>query len=167
MLLAIDTHYKPNQAKTVGLVFDSWTASQPTHIYTALRPEAADYVAGEFYKRELPCIVDLLQQLDLQVIKTIIIDGFVYVNNQQDFGLGGHLYQYLEGKIPVIGVAKTNFMSLTAQKIAVYRGQSKKPLFVTAIGIATELAAQHIEQMNGEFRLPTLLKYLDTLTKEA
>ncbi len=44
--------------------------------------------------------------------------------------------------------------------------KSIKPLFITSIGIDLEEATKLIKNMNGQNRIPTLLKKLDTLTKE-
>jgi deoxyribonuclease V len=108
----------------------------------------------------------LLNQIDLENIEAIIVDGFVYLDDDKKHGLGGHLYEKLNGKIPIIGVAKTNFASIEKDKKPLLRGDSAKPLFITSIGIDLEEAFQKVETMAGEFRMPTLLKELDRLTKE-
>jgi deoxyribonuclease V len=48
----------------------------------------------------------------------------------------------------------------------VFRGQSINPLYVSSIGIDIDQAAQNIQNMFGNYRIPTLLKHLDTLTKK-
>jgi deoxyribonuclease V len=65
-----------------------------------------EYTSGEFYKRELPCILSLLGKNHFDNIEAIIVDGFVYLDDQNKLGLGGHLYERLPYKVPVIGVAK-------------------------------------------------------------
>jgi exodeoxyribonuclease-5/deoxyribonuclease V len=101
-----------------------------------------------------------------QNVTTIIIDGFVYLDDNQKLGLGGHLYLQLQGKIPIIGVAKTNFATLEKNKRQLLRGSSMKPLYITSIGINLDYATELIKNMKGNNRIPTLLKTLDTLTKE-
>jgi deoxyribonuclease V len=39
-------------------------------------------------------------------------------------------------------------------------------LYVTSIGMDVDVAAKKVLSMAGEFRMPTILKLLDTLTKE-
>jgi deoxyinosine 3'endonuclease (endonuclease V) len=95
----------------------------------------------------------------------IIIDGYVFLDDNQKAGLGYHLYKSLEDDIPVIGVAKTAFKDNKALVAEVYRGISRKPLFVTSIGIELKDAAENIRNMHGGFRMPGLLKLLDTHTK--
>jgi len=99
-------------------------------------------------------------------VELIIVDGFVYLDDRGQLGLGGHLYHKLEGKIPVIEVAKSNFATIETCKRTVLRGQSRNPLYVTAIGMDVEEAAEKVKNMSGDYRLPTLLKKLDCLTKE-
>jgi exodeoxyribonuclease-5/deoxyribonuclease V len=168
MILAFDTYYYDNKAKTVCVAFEHWEDSSPYKIYDEIFENIAEYVPGEFYKRELPCILSLLKkiQAELENIEAIVVDGFVFLDDDKKLGLGGHLYHALEAKIPIIGVAKTNFATIEQLKKPLLRGNSQKPLFVTAIGIDLNEATQKVQNMHGEFRLPTLLKYLDTLTKE-
>ena len=50
--------------------------------------------------------------------------------------------------------------------IKVLRGVSKNPLWVSAVGIETNLAAHKIENMHGEHRIPAILKKVDQLTRQ-
>lgn len=166
MILAFDTYYFNNKAKTVCLEFNEWKENKDYKVKTEIIDNIEEYIPGEFYKRELPCIISLLNKYDLKNIEAIIIDGFVYLDDENKFGLGAYLYEKLKKKVTVIGVAKTNFATIEKNKKTLLRGKSKKPLFITAIGIELEDAVQKIERMDGEYRIPTLLKELDRLTKE-
>lgn len=166
MILAVDTHYTDDRAHTVGILFEAWTDARPTQVISAWREGIAAYEPGQFYKRELPCILDLLQQVDLSPLEAIVIDGFAVLDDAGSPGLGAHLYHALVGRVPVIGVAKTNYATIHAAKIEVLRGDSARPLYITAIGMDLALAADHIRSMHGAHRLPDLLKALDKLTKE-
>ncbi|WP_343618415.1 endonuclease V [Flavobacterium sp.] len=166
MILAFDTYYFDNKAKTVCLEFSEYNQKENFKIHTEIIENVEEYIPGEFYKRELPCIMSVLNQINLENIEVIIVDGFVYLDDDKKYGLGGHLYEKLNRQIPIIGVAKTNFASIEKDKKALYRGDSIKPLYITSIGIDLEEAFKKIENMHGEFRMPTLLKELDRLTKE-
>lgn len=166
MILAFDTHYLENQAKTVCIAFLQWTDEQPAQVYTEITPVAEAYEPGQFYKRELPCILSLIRQIDLSNVTAIVVDGYVVLDDAGKPGLGGHLYEALDRKIPVVGVAKTNYAQNNRQKQEVLRGASEKPLFVTAVGIDLATAAACVGNMHGEFRMPTLLKMLDVATKK-
>jgi exodeoxyribonuclease-5/deoxyribonuclease V len=104
--------------------------------------------------------------MDLTNLEVIIVDGFVYLDDEKKYGLGGHLYEKLNKEIPIIGVAKTNFASIEKDKKSLVRGESAKPLYITAIGIELEDAFKKVESMAGEYRMPTLLREMDRLTKE-
>ena len=166
MIVAFDTYYFDGKAKTVCLEFQEWNQSTDFKIHTEIIDNVSEYIPGEFYKRELPCILSLLDKIDLKKVEAIVVDGFVYLDDEKKYGLGGHLYEKLNQEIPIIGVAKTNFASIEKDKRSLLRGDSQKPLYVTAIGIELDDAFQKVESMAGEFRMPTLLKEMDRLTKE-
>jgi len=166
MILALDTYYFDNKAKTVALEFLNWSDSIEKENYSEILENVDEYKSGEFYKRELPCILSLISKIDIEKVEFIIIDGYVFVDDNSKFGLGGFLYEKLNKKIPIIGVAKTDFISLNNHKVSLLRGKSKNPLFISSIGINLNEATEKIKHMSGEFRIPTLLKKLDTLTKE-
>lgn len=165
MILAFDTAYSGNRAKTVCLGFHDWTDQVPTSVHSETIEGVADYEPGQFYKRELPCILGLLKTIPLDNVEAIIVDGFVVLDDTGLPGLGAHLHSTLNGRVRVIGVAKTNFATLHALKTEVLRGASAKPLYVTAIGMPLDQAAEHVRTMHGEFRMPHLLSELDQLTK--
>lgn len=166
MILAFDTYYYDGKAKTVCLEFTEWNQSTDFKVHTEIIDNVEEYIPGEFYKRELPCILSLLNKMDLKNLEVIIVDGFVYLDDEKKYGLGGHLYEKLNKEIPIIGVAKTNFASIEKDKKSLIRGESIKPLYVTAIGIELEDAFKKVESMAGEYRMPTLLREMDRLTKE-
>ncbi len=166
MILAFDTYYFDNKAKTVCLSFEHWPAEDHYKIDSEIIENIEAYESGAFYKRELPCILSLLKKLEIENTEAIIIDGYVYLNDQQEPGLGAHLYQHLNGRIPIIGVAKTNFATLEKNKRLLTRGKSINPLYITSVGIDLDQATALIEKMGGPYRIPTLLKTLDVLTKE-
>ena len=166
MIAAFDVYYYANKAKAVGIVFDHWTAQTPTDILVEYITPIANYEPGAFYKRELPCLLALINQLELNNINAIIVDGYVLLDDTGKFGLGAHLHEALQQKIPIIGVAKTKFLQNTQYVREVFRGQSINPLYISAIGIDIDQAAQNIQNMFGIYRIPTQLKHLDTLTKQ-
>lgn len=166
MKIAIDVHYRPETTKTVAVLFDNWTDGEAKQFLVKYTGEADAYVPGEFYKRELPCLLNILKGMDSEAIDCIVIDGFVYLDDQQKPGLGAYLFQELGKKIPIIGVAKSNFLKNENASFELLRGDSAKPLYVTTAGISLVEAAQNIASMHGNYRMPTLLQQLDTKTKE-
>jgi deoxyinosine 3'endonuclease (endonuclease V) len=163
MLLAFDAHYTATATRLVAATFHDWTDKAPNALFAWTSGPAADYQPGQFYLREMPLILKALADFDLTEIDAIIVDGYVYLNDQGRLGLGGHLYHALGGQIPVVGVAKSYFRDTNAA--AVLRGNSKKPLYVTALGMEQETAADHIRNMAGPYRMPEILGRVDRATK--
>lgn len=162
MIAAFDVHYLNNTATTACVCFDNWKDVIPKQEFVETLNNIAPYESGKFYKRELPCIVSLLQKYHLQP-NIIIVDGYVWLDENK-IGLGGHLFKELRDNILVIGVAKTKFKSHSKVK-EVFRGKSQTPLYVSSIGIDLDEAAQNVEKMDGNFRLPTLLKRVDQICR--
>lgn len=94
----------------------------------------------------------------------ILVDGHVYTS-ETEYGLGGKLYEFLNQQIPIIGVAKNSFHANHTTIKEVYRGESSKPLYVSAIGIDLDEVIEAIKAMKGAFRIPDILKKLDNYTK--
>ena len=164
MLLATDAHYHANSARVAGVLFPDWGACQAVQEVVVQVSAVADYEPGQFYKRELPCLLALLDQL-AHPPQCILVDGYVHLGEAQRPGLGHHLYHALDGRIPVVGVAKSYFQG-TPPATAVYRGRSQSPLYVTAIGINEAVARESVGRMCGPHRLPTLLKQVDQLCRQ-
>ena len=97
--------------------------------------------------------------------QAIIVDGHVFIDNDKSFGLGGWVYKEYGESIPVIGVAKTPLFKNTETVKQTFRGNSKNPLYVSSIGIDLDYSSEKIEKMKGNYRIPTILKELDRLTK--
>ncbi|RQO76693.1 endonuclease V [Pedobacter sp. KBW01] len=166
MILSFDTYYYENKAKTVCLAFENWKTMDDFSVYCEILEDIEEYIPGEFYRRELPCILSLLKKIRFEKIEMIVVDGFVFLDDNDKLGLGGHLYKQLEEKVPIIGVAKTNFASIVKNKRELKRGDSQNPLFITSIGLNIDKAVEYIASMAGDYRIPKLLKHLDSLTKQ-
>lgn len=165
MILAVDVQYKGNKGFVSGVLFEDWSADTPRASHAYVHHGVAEYVPGEFYKRELPCILGLLQQVK-PLPEYIVIDGFVFLDGASRPGLGKHLYDELQGQSTVIGVAKTSFASMT-EAHKVFRGDSQRPLYVTCAGEALAEAQARIAMMHGPHRIPTLLKLADQMCRQA
>ncbi|MDC7224994.1 MAG: endonuclease V [Spirochaetales bacterium] len=163
MILAIDVQYDGDTALAGGVLFESWTQEKADKTVLKSLAGIEPYEPGSFYKRELPCLLALVEEVRDR-IDTIVVDGFVTLGKEHNKGLGKHLYQALNGEIVVIGVAKRPFKE-TPPNCELHRGLGEKPLYVTAAGIGLEEAKAHIASMHGKFRNPTLLKLADQLCR--
>lgn len=162
MILATDVHYTNSIAMVAGVLFRQWDAESPEHEYTCKVEGIAPYESGNFYKRELPCLLALLNKHHLTV-GCIVVDGYVHLDEDMRPGLGKVLFDALGGTVPIIGVAKNPFPGI-GDNHKIMRGKSKNPLYVTTTGNLTD-AKNNIEGMYGEFRIPKLLKRADQLCR--
>jgi len=96
----------------------------------------------------------------------LVIDGYVWLGATDAPALGAHLFEALHAAMPIVGVAKTKYRNDTWSE-RVYRGESRKPLYVTAADVETTRAAALVASMHGKHRIPTLLKQVDRLARAA
>ena len=162
MILAVDVSYREDRAVTAGALLDVWDDCEPRQVLVTHISGVAPYQPGQFYRRELPCILALLDELG-RVPEQIVVDGYVYLGKKRRAGLGRHLYDALDGRAAVIGVAKSRFRATPAAEIL--RGRSRRPLYVTAVGISEAEAGDLVASMCGEHRVPAILRLVDRLSK--
>jgi len=162
MIVAIDVQYTDDtEALAAAVVFNDWADAHPVDTHTAVISPVEPYVPGQFWRRELPCIMEVLKEI-WHPIDCVIVDGHVWLGPGVG-GLGYYVYEALERRIPVVGVAKRHFRDGCA--VEVLRGESRNPLYVTAVGTDTSGAAHYIQRMHGPYRIPTLLKRVDALCR--
>jgi deoxyribonuclease V len=159
VLACVDVDYRGAGAVAAALVFRDWIDDTPARELVATIASVPDYEPGQFYKRELPCLLEVLRGVRAELI---IIDGYVHLGPECRPGLGSHLAAELA--VAVVGVAKNPFHATPATPVL--RGTSKKPLLVTATGISEATAAAHVRAMHGTHRIPTLLRRVDQLCRE-
>jgi deoxyribonuclease V len=162
----LDVHYKGSAARAACVLADSWESAAPslTRVWDVDAVES--YEPGSFYRRELPCLLAVLQLLPAPP-DIAVVDGYVWLAPGDRPGLGAHLYQALGRTVPVVGIAKTAFSTAASSSsvIPVLRGASRKPLFVTAVGIPPEVAAECVRHMTGSYRIPTMVSLADRLAR--
>ena len=172
MLACVDVAYHDHATIGACVLFQTWAASCAAGETLISLGPASPYRPGEFYVRELPPILAVLSQVNV-AIDAIVVDGYVWLNGNRS-GLGARLHSALKGKVAVVGVAKNRWSSDADARsaddpahrvIAVVRGRSKRPLYVTSAGMDVALAANHIEKMHGPFRIPTILAAADRLAR--
>jgi deoxyribonuclease V len=134
--------------------------SQVTRTQTAMLAAVEPYHPGEFYRRELPPLRAVIPAAD--ELALMVVDGYVDLDPDGRPGLGAHVHD--EFGVPVIGVAKTAFLTAT-HAAPVLRGQSARPLYVTAAGMTISDAAVLVAEMAGPFRLPDALTTVDRLAR--
>lgn len=165
-LAILDVSYVERRARAACLLAQGWHARAAAAQYVCELDDVAPYVPGHFYRRELPCLLAVLAQLP-GLPDIAVVDGYVWLASLQRPGLGAHLYEALQRRVAVVGVAKSAFTGVedSAQVRAVCRGRSRHPLYVSAVGMDLSLAATAVCDMAGTYRLPDLLKAVDRLSK--
>lgn len=156
-----DVYYYNNHARASCMVFDIGEEIIISEYIEEIEG-IEEYISGQFYKRELPCILRVLEKVK-ENIDIIIIDGFIWVDGNHN-GLGAYLYEAINCKIPIIGVAKS-YLKGSADYLEVYRGKSSNPLYVSSIGIDLIYAEGIIKSLKGNFRIPDILKKVDKLSR--
>ena len=162
----LDVAYKGTGARAACVVVDAWEAAAPSATYADDIEAVEPYEAGSFFRRELPCLVSVLRLLP--VLPTVlVIDGYVWLSSLDRPGLGARLYEAVGRATPVVGIAKTAFAGVDhcAAVVPVLRGTSRRPLFVTAVGMDPAVAAQCVRQMVGKHRIPEILCITDQLSR--
>jgi deoxyribonuclease V len=162
MIACLDVDYRDDAAFAAGIVFGDWPDANPLDEKIVRVTGIPPYQSGKFFRRELPCLLSILKVLPS--VGVIIIDGYVWLDGKA--GLGAYLHRALEGRVTVIGVAKTKFRRASAARV-VRRGCSTRPLFITAAGMSAEQAAECICSMHGPHRIPALLQRVDRLCRRA
>jgi len=164
MIVCVDVDYRAAEVAAACVGFHAWTDAAPAvESVTRTAGAPADYEPGAFYRRELPYVLAALAALSATP-RVIVVDGYVWLGPDQP-GLGAHLHAALGGGVEVVGVAKRRFEGAVA--VPIVRGISRQPLFVTTIGTDVAAAAAAVQGMHGEHRIPTLLKRVDRLARDA
>ena len=163
MIFATDVGYNDEKgtALAAGVVFEHWRSETPLREYTVEVDGVAPYEPGSFYKRELPCLRALFDLVE-EDISLFVVDGHTWLQNRRP-GLGHHLWDDLGRNLPVVGIAKRPFIEGCAEQVL--RGQSKNPLWVTSVGVNVQDASRGVRNMHGPFRIPTILKRVDAMSR--
>lgn len=161
LFAVVDVHYAAPAGARAALV----TAADPRFAEfagtrTIQAAVGAPYRPGEFYLRELAPILAVCRNAG--PLALIVVDGYVDLDPDGRPGLGAHVHDELG--VPVIGVAKTAFRTAT-HAAQVRRGQSARPLYVTAAGLTVADAARLVQDMAGSFRVPDALRKADRLAR--
>jgi deoxyribonuclease V len=172
MLACVDVDYREGCTIAACILFESWTDAHGTKEIVVRTGAAAPYRSGEFFRRELPAILAVLERVTVP-LDAVVIDGYVWLGGASP-GLGAYLHEALSKRVAVVGVAKTAWSGQVTgagieerRAIPLRRGRSDKPLYVTTAGMDLLLAAALVAQMHGSHRIPTLIKAVDRLVRDA
>jgi deoxyribonuclease V len=160
---AVDVHYPGDgSARSAAVLAADATLEHVVGERTAVVATVAPYRSGEFYLRELPPLHAVLN--GVSGLGLLVIDGYVDLDPGGRPGLGA--YAHAEFGVPVIGVAKSRFLTAT-HAVPVERGSSARPVFITAAGMPVADAADLVGRMAGRYRLPDAVRRADRLARAA
>ncbi|RKX32549.1 MAG: endonuclease V [Verrucomicrobia bacterium] len=162
--ICTDVAYSEDRAAAGVVGFRDWGDSDPAFTATVICDTVQPYIPGKFYLRELPCLLAAIRRLRGIDLEVILIDGYVWLAPGQRWGLGAYLHEAVGG-IAVVGVAKSRFRGAEQEARAVFRGRSRRPLYVTAVGLDVDFAAAMVERMAGAGRIPALVRRADRLAR--
>ncbi len=162
----LDVGYRGSAAQAACVLADSWESESPRATYVREIDAIEPYEPGSFFRRELPCLLSVLR-LSPSLPEIVVVDGYVWLPSPLRPGLGAYLYEALGRCAPVVGIAKTAFAEAqSCDTIArVFRGESRNPLFVTAVGMELDVAVQRVRQMAGKHRIPDMMRIADRLSR--
>lgn len=165
MIVCVDVDYRAADVVAACVGCHDWPDAAPAfESVTRTAGAPPEYEPGAFYRRELPYLVAALGALPLAP-RVVVVDGYVWLGPGRP-GLGAHLHAALGGGVEVVGVAKHRFEGASTA-VPVLRGTSKQPLYVTTTDDDVAAAAAAVRAMHGPHRLPTLLKRVDRLARDA
>ena len=163
MIACFDVHYENDRANATAIVFKQWPDTTIVERFVMRGKDIGEYRAGSFYQRELKPLRELIQLIHYPV-RFFAIDAYCHLSDDCSPGLGAYLYEILGQDSIVVGVAKNRFRN-TSHAVELFRSSSRRPLFITSIGIDYQRAADFVGSMAGEHRIPTLLKTVDRLSR--
>ena len=174
MIIAFDTYYYDGYSYTVGGIFESWASNNASYYVTSKRKcTDAEYDSGELYK--LSCIMQCISMIKLDNIDAIIINGFAWLSDDGKElvkGLGAKLFNSIKviygNEIDVIGISKSKYHVQIPNCLEVTHGiECKVPLYITCSNIEnTNHYSVLVSRMHGDFRIPTILRLIDTKARE-
>lgn len=165
--IAIDTYYRSEQeAYTVGIIFEEWDDKKPLSIVDDVNETFDRYIPGEFYKRELPCILRILNKINILEFDSIILDGYIDLKDNEGNikpGLGRRLCSKINihDDLDIIGIAKSLYCRTDEISYKLVRNSSKALYCQSLRGNSLDF----LKYLDGDYRIPTLLKLLDNKTK--
>lgn len=178
MILLTDVFYNEelNSAHIAAIAISDWSSDTIIKSWEIDKNGIdCEYIPGQFYKREMPCLIDLWKQIDdndKSQISTIIVDGFYDIWNGKS-GLGHHFHDWLTENgydVEVVGIAKSPCRETSEFTLPVYRTEESKTskcrsaLWVNGSNMSNDYQTK-VLNMSGKYRIPTMIKAVDKLSR--
>ena len=179
MILVTDVFYNEinNSAHIAGAVINDWTSDKIVETYELDKIDIdCAYIPGQFYKREMPCLIELwnsIPESKKAQINTFIVDGFYDIWDGRP-GLGHHFRDWLIENgynVEVVGIAKSPCRETNKFTLPVYRTEESKTskcrsaLWVNGSNMENDYQNK-VLNMAGKYRIPTIIKKVDKLSRQ-
>lgn len=179
MILITDVFYNENEnAAHIGAItIEDWTSTTIAKQWEIDKKGIdCEYIPGQFYKREMPCLIELWNTIsdeDKKNIDTIIVDGFYDIWDGRP-GLGHHFHDWLIDNgydVEVVGIAKNPCRETNEFTLPVYRTEASKTskwrnaLWVNGSNMEHNYQ-EKVLKMDGKYRIPTMIKHVDKLSRK-
>lgn len=164
MKLIASVHFHGEGASVAAVAFEEWDAREASQTFASRVAQVEKPERGKPDLRELPCLLQLLQEHKLKP-ELLLIDAPVYLDAAETPGLGKHLFDALGGQAAVIGISTKAQPGMPVQ-FEVFREEEARPVIVTCAGIDLGAAKVRVRNMHGKKRVPTLMKLAGRMAKE-
>src|SRR5215207_2224861 len=81
VLACVDVDYRDDHAVAACLLFRDWADADPAAELVCRVDHVAEYAPGQFYKRELPCLLAVLGMTS-EALETVVVDGYVWLKDE-------------------------------------------------------------------------------------
>ena len=75
MIACVDVDYRADHAVAACVLFRDWLDAAAADEWTKRIAPVAPYEPGQFYRRELPCLLAVLTPR-LDEVRTVVVDGY-------------------------------------------------------------------------------------------
>ena len=79
MIACLDVDYRECEALAACVLASDWFVAAASREFTTAISNVASYEPGEFFRRELPCLLAALQHV-AEPLDVIVVDGYVSVS---------------------------------------------------------------------------------------
>ena len=91
MIACVDVDYRDDHAVAACVLFRDWLDAEPAAEWTHRVAPVAPYQPGQFYRRELPCLLAVLAPR-LGEVGTVVVDGYFWLRDEHSPGLGAQRF---------------------------------------------------------------------------
>ena len=81
MIACVDVDYRDDSAIAACVLFRDWADAVSTAEHVRRIDRVEPYQPGQFYKREMPCLLAVLAEV-AEPLETVVVDGYVWLADE-------------------------------------------------------------------------------------